>query len=137
MVKNGGFSLFLHRCAPDLIRLRFQSRHKGSTKYFTWVQFSPSTEACSGSITGWYCQCKAGRRVVGCCAHVATAIWFLAFARHEEGGYQPSPTLDKFWKGVLDSGAGFEDSDEEEPAEEVLKKRKRKGLESSRIKKKS
>ena len=38
---EGGFTIYLHRSAEDLIRVRIQSRRRNSTKYFTWVQFKP------------------------------------------------------------------------------------------------
>lgn len=51
--------------------------------------------------TGWYCQCKAGQRTVGCCAHVATVVWYLGWARHHS--YTVSKRLHKFWETVIDS----------------------------------
>ena len=30
------------------------------------------------SVTGWYCTCPAGMRTVGCCAHIAAVIWYVA-----------------------------------------------------------
>ena len=39
------------------------------------------------TVTGWYCQCPIGTRIVGCCSHIASVIWFLAYARHQ--GYKP------------------------------------------------
>ena len=35
-------------------------------------------------MTGWYCTCKAGMRTVGCCAHIAAVIWYLAIARYDK-----------------------------------------------------
>lgn len=34
------------------------------------------------AVTSWYCCCKSGARVVGTCAHIASVIWYLSFARH-------------------------------------------------------
>ena len=105
MTANGGFTFSLHHTAPDLIRVRLQSRHKNATKYFVWVQFS------CDQISGWYCKCKCGRRVVGCCAHVATVVWYLGFARHND--YRPPSTITSYWKKVIDSAEGYEDSYDE------------------------
>lgn len=33
-------------------------------------------------VTAWYCLCKTGARVVGVCAHVASVLWYLGYARH-------------------------------------------------------
>ena len=63
----------LHR--HDLLRAKIQSRHKNNVAYDVWVQYS------SNIVLGWYCTCPAGARVVGCCAHVASIVWYLSFAR--------------------------------------------------------
>lgn len=48
------------------------------------------------SICGWYsnCICKCGARLVGCCAHVSSVLWFLGWKRHQSdepfaSGYGP------------------------------------------------
>ncbi|RNA41072.1 hypothetical protein BpHYR1_035073 [Brachionus plicatilis] len=33
------------------------------------------------SIKSYFCNCMSGRKVVGCCVHVTTALCFLAFDR--------------------------------------------------------
>jgi hypothetical protein len=116
--ENGGFTYFVHKSAPDLIRLRLQSRHKNAKQYYVWVQYDPKTPINSGSITGWHCQCKAGARTVGCCAHVATAIWYLGYARHQN--YKMSPNIYNYWRGVINSNgiAKFKNSDEEDEDED-------------------
>jgi len=56
-----GFIFYVNHSAGDLIRVRIQSRHKNSTKYFVWLQFKkrdPLIKADKGKITGWYCQCR-------------------------------------------------------------------------------
>jgi len=47
-----------------------------SVWYDIWIRYSAST------ILGWYCTCRAGARVVGCCAYCASIMWYLSFARH-------------------------------------------------------
>jgi len=111
---DGIFRITIHQADKTLIRARLQSRHQGSTKYFVWVRYTAT------QVTGSYCQCKAGNRVVGCCAHATTLIWYLGFARHN--GYCLDPSYNRLREKVLDSktvGSGFEDSDEEaDPAED-------------------
>ena len=71
----------------DIVRLRFRSAHKNSSIYQTYVQFD------STQVMAWYCTCKAGIRTVGCCSHVAAAIWFLGYERHQvTATRQPSAT---------------------------------------------
>jgi len=101
--QSGSYEFQVHRQAQGLIRVKIQSRHSNSVQYYSWVKFSTKIE-------GWYCKCKAGNRVVGCCAHIASIVWFLSFARHN--GYRTSPSIDSFWKKVVDSKVGFEEDQE-------------------------
>ena len=73
--------------ARAIIRIRFQSSHKRSAQYYTYIQFDPY------QIRAWYCTCRGGPRVVGCCSHVAAAIWFLGYECHQfKTNPQPSST---------------------------------------------
>ena len=36
----------------------------------------------SKAIKGWICSCKSGKRIVGCCSHVAVVIYYLSFAKY-------------------------------------------------------
>eukprot|EP00732_Lithocolla_globosa_P002581 Lithocolla_globosa_v1_NODE_1737_length_2368_cov_6.677182.p1 type:complete len:254 gc:universal NODE_1737_length_2368_cov_6.677182:1067-306(-) len=85
---HGYYEVQCHKQAPDLLRFKMQSRHKNSAKYFLWVSYT------SDKVTGWYCQCGAGRRTVGCCAHIAAVIWYLSCARHNK--YKPKDH--KWWE---------------------------------------
>ncbi|CAF0967090.1 unnamed protein product [Didymodactylos carnosus] len=60
---------------PDLCRVIPKSAHSKRKTYYPTIRFSKS------KVVGWYCQCPIGSRVVGCCSHVASAIWFLGFER--------------------------------------------------------
>ena len=40
-------------------------------------------------VTGWYCKCPNGSRVVGCCAHIALVMYYLAFGRYNPQHLQP------------------------------------------------
>ena len=63
--------------AHDIIRIRFQPGHKRSGQYYTYIQYDPS------QVRAWYFTCRGGARVVGCCSHIAAAVWFLAYERHQ------------------------------------------------------
>jgi len=116
--QQGGFRVSVHREARNLIRCRLQSRHSNSTKYFVWIEFERHCRRNPGKVTGWYCQCKAGQRLVGCCAHATAMIWYLGYARHH--GYQVSPNLLHLWGTVIDSkDTGVDDSDEEMPSDSI------------------
>ncbi|CAF4618720.1 unnamed protein product, partial [Rotaria magnacalcarata] len=72
--------------AEDIIRLRFRSAHKSCT-YHTYIQFD------STQVIAWYCTCIPGPRTVGCCSHIAAAIWFLGYERYQSTtNRQPSST---------------------------------------------
>lgn len=73
---NGNFELFVHAEDENLIRIKIQSRHVSSKQYLIWIEYNPV------SVTAWYCKCKAGARVVGVCAHIASVLWYLGYARH-------------------------------------------------------
>ena len=70
----------------DIIRLRFRSAHKSCT-YHAYVQYDTT------QIIAWYYTCTAGPRTVGCCSHIAAAIWYLNCERHQiMANRQPSST---------------------------------------------
>lgn len=77
---EGNYEFTVHKEEPGLIRVRIQSRHSSSKSYLLWVSYN--TDQDEDCITGWYCQCKAGARTVGCCAHIASVLWYLGYQRH-------------------------------------------------------
>lgn len=54
--------------SPRLLCAKMKSRHKSQTSYHTYVLFD-AFGAGSSCILSYYCECKTGRRTVGCCAH--------------------------------------------------------------------
>lgn len=76
--QTGMYSLYVHREDVSVIRIQLRSRHTSSKIYNMWIR-----TAISPMINiEWYCQCKVGARVVGCCAHVASVLWYLGYWRH-------------------------------------------------------
>ena len=80
--EDGEYKIDVHNLAPGLLRIRIQSRHINAKKYFCWIEYNSGNA--NEQIVAWFCQCKAGQRTVGCCAHVASVIWYLGHARHQE-----------------------------------------------------
>lgn len=76
MSEDGCFNIILNEDVQGILRAQVQSRHTSSRKYWMWVEYSPAV------VKSWYCQCRAGARVVGTCSHVATLLWYLGCARH-------------------------------------------------------
>lgn len=66
-----------------LYKVKLQSRHMNAVKYFTYVLIDSRKEGVN-AIAGHTCSCKCGLRVVGCCSHVATIIWYFGYAKYLE-----------------------------------------------------
>ena len=91
---GGDCNFQLYNEAPDLLRVRLQSRHVSSKSYLVWIKYD------SDHVKAWYCKCKAGARTVGTCSHVAAVLWYLGLAIH----------MDKNRYGVQDWGRFLEDA---------------------------
>lgn len=82
---------------PGFIRVRVFSRFRNALRYQLWISFDE--EYVVGNrmndfpILGYYCTCKAGARTLGTCAHLASVLWYLGFARHEDNVRYPSMRL--------------------------------------------
>ena len=75
---------------PSLLHLRIFSRFRNATRYQLWISFENNLE---NPISGYYCTCKSGARTLGSCAHVASFIWYMGYARHHEEVRYPSTAL--------------------------------------------
>ena len=75
--QNGEYYVQISNQEPHLLRARIQSRHSQSKKYDLWIKYSVN------KVEGWYCSCIKGARVVGCCSHVSSIIWYLSYARFD------------------------------------------------------
>lgn len=102
----GLYELFVHKEQSNILKVKIQSRHVRSTIHTLWLQFDSSNK--QEPIQGWYCTCKAGARVVGCCSHIASVIWYLGYER-----YQPCPTTKVSISRETLSDARMVDSDME------------------------
>lgn len=82
---------------PNFLRFRIFSRFRNAAKHMLWVVFTErgdeNLEDPALPITGYYCTCKSGARTLGTCAHVASVIWFLGYARYQENIHFPSDRL--------------------------------------------
>ena len=104
---DGKYAVKIGKHRPDIIKAKIQSRHKNSTSYDVWIRYLAQ------EILGWYCTCPAGARTVGCCAHVASIIWYLSFARfHPEHLKQESSS---FFNSFTDVAEFSDMSDDTEP----------------------
>lgn len=74
---DGNYQIMVNGDLDGLLRVRLQSRHTSSKSYLLWIEYDTT-------VKGWYCQCRAGARVLGACAHVSSVLWFLGYARYED-----------------------------------------------------
>ena len=73
---NGEYHVKVSSQEKCLLRARIQSRYTQSEKDNLCIEYSIN------DIEGWYCTCMAGARVVGCCSHISSVIWYLSYARY-------------------------------------------------------
>ena len=78
---NGEYEFEFIDYDEGIIRVKINSRHKSQTIYNTFIKYNKSLNS---PIDGWYCDCRAGARVAGCCAHVASIIWFLGVGLYDK-----------------------------------------------------
>jgi len=107
MSNDGLYSLFFYKQDENIIRVRIQSRHSSSKIYNLWIEttFGPNP------IVGWYCQCKSGARVVGCCAHIASVLWYLCYFRYQKETPRSSGLFESY---VKDASCWSEEDEEGE-----------------------
>lgn len=74
-----------------IVRLEIASRHINRKTYRLFIKYRPGLDNIEG-IEGHWCECPNGSRTVGCCSHVAAAIYYLCHARYL--GNIPRPAAD-------------------------------------------
>src|SRR5699024_11170346 len=79
-----------------LFKARMDSRHMGSVKYHLFVLLNTDKEGLN-AIEEHFCTCKVGRRTVGCCAHVACLIWYLAYGCYQDQISLPAKSLSSYF----------------------------------------
>ena len=50
---------------------------------------------------GWYCKCPNGSRLVGCCARIASIMYYLAFDRYNPQHLKPRSS--KYYISLTDA----------------------------------
>ncbi|KMQ87335.1 hypothetical protein RF55_13409 [Lasius niger] len=80
---------------PGFLRARVFSRFRNAAKHQLWIAYQSTNEDENDQenedpIQDYYCTCKSGARTVGTCAHIASIIWFMGYARHQPNIRYPS-----------------------------------------------
>lgn len=79
---------------PNILRMRVYSRFRSSCKYMLWIAFAIEDDIENQPLKlHYYCTCKSGARTLGTCAHVASVLWFLGYARYEQHMKYPTTHL--------------------------------------------
>lgn len=89
---NNEFIFQLQQFEPGLLRAKIFSRFTQAVKHSLFISYllPPIDDVQLDPITGTYCTCKVGARTLGVCAHVASVIWYLGYARHQQAVKYPS-----------------------------------------------
>lgn len=125
-LEMGDFFIQIHQENPGLIKCKIQSRHVAAKVYHVWVEYIPELDGQDppeDPVTGWYCQCRAGARTVGCCSHITSILLYLGVTRHD-AEYKPPATLGT---SIIDArdlpqsdDDDTDDSDESDEEDEVF-----------------
>ncbi|XP_061170898.1 uncharacterized protein LOC133180371 [Saccostrea echinata] len=108
MDEEGDYVIMVNADIPDVLQIRIQSRHISGKQCLLWIEHS------EGAVTGWYCQCRAGARVVGACAHVASVLWFLGYERHTNFAFRPTQDWADYFEDAAVLPAVMDGSSESE-----------------------
>lgn len=105
---EGIYDLMICKDIPNLLQVKIQSRHSKNSQHTLWIKYSLEDTSTHCSVSGWYCTCKVGARVVGCCAHVASVLWYIGYQRHQEG-VLAQEKQSKLVQAVDDAGENIEE----------------------------
>lgn len=98
---------------PTIIKLNVRSRHVNSKYYRLFIDYVPNMNSVEG-IRGYCCDCPNGNRTVGCCAHVASVIYYLAHARYLSRILRPAEILSKIFSNDAVNVVINENSDDDD-----------------------
>jgi hypothetical protein len=82
--------------STDLIKVKLKSRHLSNTIYTLFIQYDVSGVSNSEPIKAYYCDCRSGARTIGCCAHIASVIWYLGYAKYNPNLLRPTFSVKLF-----------------------------------------
>ncbi|KMQ84797.1 vacuolar protein sorting-associated protein 13c [Lasius niger] len=97
---------------PGFIRLRVYSRFRRAMKHQVFIAYvSENISEDEEPISGYYCTCQSGARTLGTCAHVASIVWYLSYARHQPNVKYPDNSL---LNAIRDTNNAFEGNEDED-----------------------
>ena len=95
--KEGNFLFELYEEEINILHVKIRSRYSNQLTHNIWVGYEPEAKLTEGQtpIQSWYCDCKAGARVFGMCAHITSLLWYLGIGRHNPEKLMPKKGADK------------------------------------------
>ena len=84
---------------PGFFRVRLYSRFRNATRHQLFIPYVVDDgnqnyeENGIDLIQGYYCTCQSGARTLSTCAHVASVLWYLGYARHQQNIRYPDNSL--------------------------------------------
>lgn len=83
---------------PGLMRIKIFSKFRKATKYQLWIVYRPNNDQEPADVVdelvqGYYCTCKSGARTLGTCAYIASVLWYVGYAQHQQNIKYPSTRL--------------------------------------------
>lgn len=115
--KTSPYQIQIHKeeAEENIIRVKIGSRMSTHNCHTAWIQYIPYAVG-PKSIAGRVCNCKVGNRMVGMCAHLCSAIWYLSYARHRNFSPRSYELAREIMNAADIIGAGI--LEEEEPDED-------------------
>lgn len=105
------YGIALDWSASIFLKVRIRSRHSMSVKYFVYVLVDKNKQGIE-ALSAHFCSCKVGQRVVGCCSHVATIMWFFGYARFLLDINKPAYSLCDIFYNIASSESEENDEDD-------------------------
>ena len=99
---TGQYEIMVHKEATGILKAKIRSRHTSAGSYNVWIEFGQGLESIK---KGWFCKCKSGSRIVGCCAHIEAVMWFLGFDRHQQKEVKPLPFKSQYMSFLTEASA--------------------------------
>lgn len=81
------FQVDVHAVEPGFIRFRLYSLFRNNTIHQQWIAYvtgNDNDDEEENSIISYYCACRTGARTLSTCAHIASILWYLGFARYQQ-----------------------------------------------------
>lgn len=76
--ENGLNETMAHK-EDGIFKAHIRFGHSSSKTYNLWVEYNQGLNP----VTGWHCGCRSGTWTIGCCAHIASVLWYLGYNRHQ------------------------------------------------------